>query len=321
MSSHSLEEGSSQGSSRPLSSAWSRGKLILLGEHSVVYGQPAIGIALQRGLELQLYPGERSSISFRDPRGDWAALGEGERLLNTACRFLEWSPPHPLRARISGPLPIGAGLGGSAAMAVALLRALAPLAGYTLSESQLLRGAAVLEGISHGRASGIDHTISVLGGALRFQRDGDEARWRRLKVQNCPKVVISWVSRRGSTREVVNALREKHSERPQRYDALFKRMGSLTDEAEEALLRGDWGMLGLLLDESHAHLIECGVSDPRLEEGVALMRDAGAMGAKLSGAGWGGAFFGLVHHESDAVERALQQAGLPCWSPRLELSY
>ena len=320
MSSHTPAESILQGSSGPLSSAWSRGKLILLGEHSVVYGQPAIGLGLQRGLELQLYHGERSSISFRDPWGSWTALDEGERLLNTACQFLEWSPPHPLRVLISGPLPIGAGLGGSAALAVALLRALAIFAGQILSKSQLLEGAAALEGISHGRASGIDHTISVLGGVLRFQREAGVARWRQLRVHDFPKVVISWVSRRGSTREVVDSLREKHSERPQRYDALFKRMGSLTDEAEAALLGGDWRTLGLILDESHAHLSECGVSDPRVEDGVALMRGAGAMGAKLSGAGWGGAFFALVGHESSAVEHALQQAGLPCWSPRFEIA-
>lgn len=304
-------------SRHPLAAGAAPGKVILFGEHSVVYGQPAIAAALGHGLGATVSVDE-SGPWLRIPR--WGASGltvrpsaadKGDamcRAFGLALSAVGLELTTPLAVTIDGELPLGVGLGSSAAFAVALLRGLADHRSLQLTEVCLLQAAESIERIFHGNPSGLDHTVVATGQCLHFIHDG-EPSFTRIQL-GCPlPLVISWTPRRGTTREAVAQLNSRYQSCPTEYGGLFEAMGSLAQRGADALREGDLGYLGHLFDLNHGYLNACGVSDPTNETMVHIARSAGAIGAKLTGAGRGGATIALCPNEPEAVVNRLREAG------------
>ncbi|MEE2788846.1 MAG: mevalonate kinase [Myxococcota bacterium] len=294
------------------------GKVILFGEHAVVYGHRAIAAPLGSGLGTTVQHSDQGPL-LSIPR--WGQSGltveptaevQGPNAMGlafaTALRTLELDPTTPVFVTIDGRLPMGVGLGSSAAFAVSLIRGLAAFADITLSEADLLNCAEAIEKVFHGTPSGLDHTVVATSQCLLYRRS-DGPTFQKISVRCEIPVVISWAPRVGTTREIVGGVRRRHDANPREFSALFEAMDTLVDGAISALETGDLPRLGQLFDLNHGYLSACGVSGPSNEDMVHLARASGALGAKLTGAGRGGAVIALAPNEPEQIVARLVEHG------------
>ena len=268
------------------------GKLILCGEHAVVYGHPALAFAVTLSTTVTLSPWA-GATRVDSPHAD-------PRVRDALCTVL---PEDGWRAQVTTDVPVGRGMGSSAALAVAVVRALHP----ELEGQPLIDAAMPIEQAFHGNPSGLDVAVSALGGGLRF-RKGPPMELAPVGLGAWHVVVLD-SGTPGDTRALVAGVA---SRRPG-VDPQLQRIGDLVDEAQGVLR--DAAALGALLDENHALLREIGVSTPRLDALVALARDAGAHGAKLAGAGGGGVVLALCS-DPEPVLRAAAARGIPALPAR-----
>jgi len=274
------------------------GKVILLGEHAVVYGHPAIAAAVPLYTRITLEPGPGPTRAVK------AAVRDG-RLLEALSRLL---PPRGVDVEIRTELPVGRGMGSSASLAVALVRAAADLAGEAPAPETVFARALEVERLFHGNPSGIDVAVIQCEGALWFRR-GPPPEARRLRLPAPLPLVVLDTRETGDTGSLVAAVAAR---RP-RVDPVLDRIGGLTDRALPVL--GDLPALGALFDEAHGLLAELGVCTPRIEELAAFARARGALGAKPSGAGGGGVVLALTRPgEEEILRRAAVLAGIPAFA-------
>jgi len=279
-------------------SGFSPGKIILLGEHSVVFGEPAIAAPVARRLEVRVRV-DHSPAPAADTRLV-AAIGAAAAEVGVdAAR---------LRVDVVSDIPPACGLGSSAALSLALVGAMASLADRSLTADELRAGASRVENVFHGTASGVDVAACAAGGVIWFER-ATPPRIERIPIRKPLELVIAASGVQRSTSGPVGRLRERRTQRPELYGRLFALAGDLVREARGALERGDEDALGTLMDVAHGLLNGWGVSTPALERAVAVAREAGALGAKLSGAGGGGVIVALAPGRASTVAGALRAAG------------
>lgn len=269
------------------------GKVLLFGEHAVVYGHPAIALAVDRCTEVTLTPID-GPTHVRSEHAD-------PRVREAICRVL---PDHGHQVEVETRLPVGRGMGSSAALAVALVRARADLERTSLGPSECYGAAMPIERAFHGNPSGVDVAVSAWGGCLWF-RPGPPPERERLEPGEWQIVVLD-SERTGNTAELVAQVAAR---RPS-VDPVLERIGALTTQARAALR--DPEALGELMSENQALLSQLGVCTPELNALVELARGAGALGAKLSGAGGGGIVISLVR-DPGPVLSAAEQAGVPAF--------
>jgi mevalonate kinase len=263
------------------------GKVLILGEHAVVYGHPALAAAIPRYLTVEVEPA-------REPQVELPGLATPREVLGAALAIArEAGHQGGFHARVESEIPLGAGLGSSAALGVALARAFKP----GCAPEEAARLAMHVERAAHGAPSGVDPAACAHGGMISFQRGSVE----RVEGRVWLCVALSGVAR--GTRSTVMPLAERRKTDP-RIDPMLARLGALAREG-----RRDLGRLGPLMDEAHALLGELGVSCPELEEAVGKLKRAGALGAKLTGAGGGGAAIGLARDEAQARRIAASISG------------
>jgi mevalonate kinase len=268
-----------------------RGKLILAGEHAVVYGHPAIAFAVDRGVRVTVAPTEGPTrVEPADAR------------LSEALRVV--LPDRGFTVALHSDLPIGRGMGSSAAIAVGLVRAAAEALGERLGAEAEWERAFAIERVFHGTPSGIDQAVSARGGALLYRKGPPIA----IQALPCPswRVVVLDSGSCGETRALVQGVRDR---RPA-VDPALDAIGALVPRVQAAL--HDPAALGPLLTENHRLLREIGVSTPALDELVALALRAGARGAKLAGAGGGGVVLALVDDPAPLLAAA-RAAGVPAF--------
>jgi mevalonate kinase len=280
------------------------GKVILLGEHAVVYGRPAVAAGLPVGLEAIAERGGgprlESGVAAGDARGD-AVVADAARAVGLEPS--EWV------VRVRSELAPGQGLGSSAALCVAVLRALAAAAGRRLESGDELRLGRLLEGIFHGTPSGIDPAAAALGSTFRFVR-GDPPLVEPIVLGAPVSLVIALGAAARSTGGAVGGLRARWQGERERYEALFDEVAAVVETGVRALRAGDVAALGAAFDRNQALLEALGVSSAENERRVAAARAAGALGAKLTGGGAGGAVIALVDDDrSAAVSAALVGLG------------
>lgn len=290
--------------------AFGCGKVILLGEHAVVYGTPAIGVGIGRGVYAGAKPAARTVLSC-SPWGTEHGPEGDEDLCRALAAVLEAHPAAPLpslRIEAEVELPAGAGLGCSAALGVAVLRALDAAVGHEAEDAEIADRALAWERVFHGDPSGLDNTISAYGGVVCFQKGEPLAR---LDVRKPLRLVIGHSGEASSTRAMVALVRRQRERDEARFARTLDAISTLTSNGRLALEAGDIRALGQLLDLNQHLLSGWMLSTTAIEEMCAVARDAGATGAKLTGAGGGGCMVALVEGEDEgrAVRSAISSLG------------
>jgi len=293
------------------------GKVILFGEHAVVYGEPAIAVPVSQveagatvepapsgsGLTLVAADLEQRFTLAEAPPRDPLALAA--RL--TLDRLSAPAPDATIVIRSS--IPIASGLGSGAAVSTAIVRALAEFIGRPLSPAQVSELVFEVEKIHHGTPSGIDNTVIAYERPVYFICT--EASGPHLVSVGAPfTLVIADTGLPSPTKRLVSRVRAGWKRDRARYEALFEDIGEIAREAYRKIETGDVEGLGPLMDKNHALLIQLGVSSPTLDRLVDAAREAGALGAKLSGAGQGGNMLALVDVEdAQNATEVLKEAG------------
>ena len=291
------------------------GKVILMGEHAVVYGRPAIALPVfqvQATARLAVDPTahdlwlhavdlqQRSALSTT-PDTDPLAL-----CVRHTCTAFAVDPPAG-ELTVQATIPLAGGLGSGAAISTAIVRVLAEWAGCSLSPAAVSQLVFTVEQLHHGIPSGIDNTVIAYERPVWFVKGQVPAPFA---VPHSFTLVIANSGIASPTRVTVGDVRQAWLADPGVVDPLFDQIGFLVHAARDALLVGAWPDLGARLTQNHALLVELGVSSPLLDRLVQAALEAGAWGAKLSGGGRGGNVIALVAADmAEPVAAALRSAG------------
>jgi mevalonate kinase len=307
------------------------GKLILFGEHFVVYKVPAYvgAVAAYTDCAMEYTDSESGdSLEIIDDRPavpDYKVqkADEAKEAVNLVLKhFGLLGRNKAIKLTFGGTLCAVSGIGASAAQVVSLARAVQQtvpdFAGLTEDEIN----AAGYEGEKgyHGTPSGIDNTAATFGGLLKFQRTDGEPSYEKKKIAKPIKIVYASTGITSSTTKVVGDVRAKKEADPEWFDGLLERYCALAEKGEKAMEEGDLTELGRLMDENHTLLQELTVSCSELDELVVAARQAGAVGAKMSGTGRGGLMLALTPTDEiqDAVAEALGKIAPQVWKTSFE---
>ncbi|NMD68679.1 mevalonate kinase [Bacillus sp. DNRA2] len=299
------------------------GKLILLGEHSVVYGMPAIAIpftSLKVWATVEAIPDPLTFNCdfFQGPlvnvpvklRGLAACITETLTRLN--------EPQSGLLITIHSSIPIGRGLGSSAAIALAIVKSLFAFFNKKLHHHTLMSLVHIAETYAHGNPSGIDMYTASSAKPLWFQKGRPiEA----LHIARPLYLVVADTGRFGDTHLAVSNVRKAFENHPKKTKESLAQLEMLTHEARLALARGERKRLGRLLDLAQAELIAIGVSDAGINHLIDVARNAGALGAKLTGGGLGGCVLALAKslpHAKAMANRLMTAGACNSWYFKLE---
>ena len=295
------------------------GKVILVGEHAVVYGVPAIAVGIDRGARARSKPlaegPSRLSLVVKGGAPVRVVEGEGDEPIAQAFRAVLASvrESHAIGAvdvEVETDLPAGAGLGCSAALGVAIARSLVggSAEGGTsrtptrLDDEGAQRHATAWERVFHGNPSGIDAAVAALGGALVFSRDESGSTIAPLEVEAPLVLAIGHSGLASSTRSMVESVARQRQRRPDLVKKTFDGIDAIVRNARLAIEAGDVGALGKLLDMNQMLLAGLLLSTQEIETMCAAARAEGALGAKLTGAGGGGCVVALAESRA-AAER------------------
>ena len=300
-------------------------KIILLGEHFVVYGEPAIVMAIDKRVYARVEKRNDNRLhvrsmdlnlevffengSFRVEQGDLKeAKTKFEPVKQAIEKVMEKHGQHVgLDIEINSTVPVGAGLGSSAAVIAATTAATGAILGVKLSKEDILRITYTAEKIVHGTPSGVDPAISTMGGTMLFQMD---TGFKPLEVKTNIPLIIGDTGVERSTRVQVEKVRDLVDKYPRVTEHLMKAAREIVLRAIEALKENDLETLGTMMNINHALLYGIGVSDESLERLANAARKAGALGAKLTGAGGGGCMIALAREEKlEQVSEAIQRSG------------
>jgi mevalonate kinase len=295
-----------------LGTGHTRAKFILMGEHSVVYGHPAIALplpALSMDVEVSAGPGAPRIRSeyFSGALADAPPTLAGPLAAVTAASDAFDVPLDGLLIDIESSIPAERGLGSSAATAGAIVHAFAAAAGLALSDRDHFDLVQVAERVAHGTPSGLDAVATNSRVPVFFQ--GGSTSPLPMSLQG--SFVIADTGVRGRTRVAVSDLRRLRDERPRWANGRIERLGALAAEAAEDLRLDRPETLGARMTEAHTILGELHVSSEDLDALVVAASSAGALGAKLTGGGQGGCIVALAATPSIAADvvAALHTAG------------
>ncbi|MEZ4367967.1 MAG: mevalonate kinase [Kofleriaceae bacterium] len=303
--------------------AWGAGKIILLGEHAVIYGHPALAGALDLGVRVDARPGR---LRLRVPAWQLDVDADDDHPAAAAVRLIAdeiaaraaeavaitmddglSAESHLERPAVElvadATVPAAAGLGSSAALAVAVTRALAAASGARLAADEVAEIANAAERAFHQRPSGVDVALASAGGLGVFRT---ATGLTRLPV---PPLALA-VGLSGEARSTATMVaRVRDAVGGDARDPRLVALAACAEAGAAALGAGDVAALGPLFDVAHRHLGALGVSTPSLDRLVELARGAGALGAKLTGAGGGGAVIALAPGREADVVAAWRAAG------------
>ncbi|MCD6369370.1 MAG: mevalonate kinase [Thermoproteales archaeon] len=296
------------------------GKVILVGEHFVVENEPAVALAINLRALVTVEDNEGSDVFYSKNLGAFVEVKEGRVLKGAGDGFEVLRPlvkiadilrqyssvKKPFKLTVNSSIPPASGMGSSAAVSVAACAALSRFFNLDIGLDDISKIAYEAEKIVHGKPSGIDNTISTYAGAIIYRKSEG---FIRLDIQIDSAAVIiadSGIPRR--TGEMVKQVRDLKKRYPEVLDPLYHAAGHLSIEAARALEEGDLWKLGELMNINHGLLSAIGVSNMKLEELVYTARRAGALGAKITGAGGGGCIIAIAYKKkADDIARALKK--------------
>ena len=288
------------------------GKWILLGEHSVLRGHPALAFPLlSRRLELEYAPSASSfDVQFEGEHGsDFRLLFFG--VIENAMSRLGMTQPVVGQFKLTSSLPVGTGLGASAALCGAVARWCSSQ-GWVRSD-EVYEFARQLEDLFHGESSGVDLAVSLSAQGVRFVRGGER---RTFKPGWWPKFYLSYSGIRGVTSDCVSKVKRMFDESPDKAVELDTRMASAVREAELALIKGhaEDGMQQLkhAIDLGRTCFVEWGLCPREVESHMLELERAGAIAVKPTGSGGGGYVLSLWAEDPPTSLKSLM---VPVTSP------
>jgi len=298
------------------------GKVVLLGEHSVVYGRHAIATPIPITVKA-LVEDREEGILLMIPRwgveyelaGNFAERRSFERPAGVILDRLGLSN-RGMCIEVFPDVPRSMGLGGSAAIAVAIVRALDRHYRIGLSNEDVNQLAYESEKIAHGNPSGLDNTLACYAKPLVF-RPGDPPLVEPLNIRKPIPAVIGITGREGLTAKTVGRVREAWRQDKKLYERIFDEIDTLVLSAVKAIQDEDIEALGELMNINHGMLNALQVSTPELEQLVEIARKNGALGAKLTGGGGGGSIIAICNGATEPVINAIQDAGFQAISVNL----
>jgi mevalonate kinase len=295
-------------------------KIILFGEHAVVYGRPAVAVPLsQIRAAAVIEPNRQQGVQLLAPdlgiektlveAGEDDALALAVRQVQVAAG-LEALPD--IRITVTSDIPIASGLGSGAAISAAVIRALADYLGlaYIANEAWVSALTYEAEKVHHGTPSGIDNTVVAYERPVYFVRRQRGNLIETFDIARPLRLLVGDTGVKSSTKDVVGDVRRFWQADRRRFERIFDGCGEIAVAARAAIETGDLIKIGHLMNDNQALLADMTVSSPELNRLVAVALGAGALGAKLSGAGRGGNMIALVNSETeDIVHSALIRAG------------
>lgn len=302
-------------------------KLILLGEHAVVYGQPAIAVPFETlAATVEAQPalvGAGLTIRAHDTGAEFRIISDTETYGGELAYAAQLTIAHlgaalpDLILHVRSTIPIGSGFGSGAAVSTALIRELSAALGAPLEDKALNQLVYEVEKMYHGTPSGIDNTVIVFGRPLYFIREKPPELFS-LGTQLTLIIADSGIAH--STRETVGDVRKLYDADPARITPILHQIGVICQMARRAIEAGDPVTLGALMTENHRLLQSLTVSSDALDRIVQAACTGGALGAKLSGGGRGGSLIALVQPEqAEAVAAAMLDAGaIKTWQTVIE---
>jgi mevalonate kinase len=275
------------------------GKAILFNEHFVVYGIPSIVSAIGNYTVAKVEPYEKSGFNLDDKRLATPKYKEEKLSQQTESFELMFKKmgvdlsKKGVNITLEGNLFAASGIGASAASCVAVARALAEYFDMTFSDEEINDIAYEGEKGYHGTPSGVDNTASTYGGLIWFQK-GEKNVIDRITLSNPVEIVIGNTGKVTDTKAAVDGVKQRKEKNLKKYQEIFDRAENIAYLAKRAIQDRAYTNVGKLMNENHKLLQQIEVSSRELDFLVSIARDAGALGAKLTGGGLGGNMLALT---------------------------
>ncbi|MDI3502877.1 MAG: mevalonate kinase [Archaeoglobi archaeon] len=276
------------------------GKIYFCGEHAVVYGKHGIAGSVNLRTYVEV---ERSSEFLID---SYLGISRGlpseiyPYVSRAVEKISEFHKPEPLKIKITSEIPPASGLGSSASVTVAVLKALSLAYDLELEREEIARIAHEVERDVQGSASRTDTFVSTFGG-IRMLPEGEE-----VSMKGHADIIIAFTGVSSSTKELVSSVRALRDRYPEILDEIMDVIDALSFRVKEKLEKGDLRSLGELMNINQGLLDSIGVSNKQISSMVYAAREKGAYGAKITGAGGGGSIIVLSPPEkSEEIKEAL----------------
>ncbi|MBT7392462.1 mevalonate kinase [archaeon] len=286
----------------------SPGKIILFGEHAVVYGKPAIAApvnSLTTNVKLKETDDEISKIIVPDKSLTPEERNRLEELVELMKKELDIKDNFHIT--IDSSIPISSGMGSSASLCVSIAKSLFLHKNNSVDVDELSKLALIGEKIFHGNPSGIDTNVISYNQTLFFQK---KKKNEFIKIKKPLNILIADSGIKGSTKRAVSLVKKKYEENKIIYSKIFDDMEKISIVSKKAIEEGDIEKLGRMMTLNHALLKMIGVTNEKLDYMFSSAIDYGAYGAKISGAGMGGNIIALVKEEDiENITEALRENG------------
>lgn len=298
---------------KKIATGTSHAKVILTGEHAVVYEQPAIALPLpDMSLTVTLTERHHGQIivapGYHGPLAEMAEMYEGVRQL--IVRLLRYfsAPDLAFKLKITSSIPEERGMGSSAATAVAITRAFFNYFDTDLPNVELQKWASIEESITHGSSSGIDAATVAHDVPIWFIKGQEPTT---IPMDLAATLIIADTGIHGQTGLAVSVVRQRLMMNEDNAEERINELGNISKIARDTLATNNIHSLGSAMNDAQGHLSALGVSHPELDKLVNASLEAGALGAKLTGGGVGGAMLALTDtpEATTAVVSALEHAG------------
>lgn len=297
------------------------GKLMLLGEHAVVYNRPCLVTAVDQRMRATVERVDEKTFRLDAPEVNISQyvrpmdeLGTGDipkgvKFVETAVKNFTTKYPIPSGVAITTSSDFSSlfGFGSSSASTVCVVKALAELSGKKLDNKQLFDIAYKTVLDVQGKGSGFDVASAIYGGTLYFVTGGKVIE--PIVIKDMP-LIIGYTGVKADTVTLMKEVGEKMKAQPERVERIYDAIAKLVEEVKPKMLEGDWERVGKLMDFNQEYLRDLGVSSEKLESLISSAKSAGAWGAKLSGAGGGDCMIALAPKgKRKAIEDAIEKAG------------
>ena len=291
----------------------SSGKIILMGVHAVVYGEPAIAFPFY-ATKVTAFLEELDAMDDQLVSSYYSGnLAEAPHALkNIKKLFIHLKKQHDiqknLQLTIESTIPAERGMGSSAAVATAVTRAFYDYLAFPLSREILLENVQLSEKIAHGNPSGIDAAATSSLQPIYFTK-GHPFDYFSLNIDAF--LIVADTGIKGQTREAVKDVAHLFETQPHETGQMIQKLGYLTKQAKQAIIENSPETLAQTMDESQSLLEKLTISNDFLNLLIQTAKDTGALGAKLTGGGRGGCMIALAQTKTKAQEisQALEDAG------------